>query len=292
MYKIKKNYSGKVRLKLIAEDFEFTNMEAMVEFGLIKVGHKYGKNYIVLTNPIPVPKFNIFFASKIKSTSDKYLGVAIKRLLYLNPNKEMIKPITSYIVTHFSITEEEESEVSTGKTIDVPVLTYEEVFPIVNAMFNSGIGDYVPDTTEYVFFAFDNVFTKSEKLNIRLEVRAKKAREYMHKAIHTAAEYLIESDDMYKITNRRLQSTELIVKSNSKLASIRSIAKYMQPNTERIIDEYNRYVPFSSRVGLEKFKSYQELQKDHSIEYICSKLGISRSTELKYRKLEQSEFIN
>jgi len=297
IFKIRKNTTGKVRLKLCIEDVEFRDKEVLEGFGLItKVyfNDMEDENVLYFANPFHVPKFNKFYASRIKTITDPYLKELIQRILYLNPHpdKLMIKKITECIILQFSVIEMRESQVS-SKEIAVPVLRFEEVEPIVVFLVAEQKSFYkYPDNQDIVMFHRDSKFSPVQKMRIKAICRGEAVKERMESAIHIAAEHLIDVEVFVKITAPRIENTKMVVR-NGNITPAKTIRKYMGERTKRVIEEHNSYAPFKSEKSADKYKEFLAL--DHinmSLDEMVYKLGVSKSRAVEFRRMYQQNYIS
>jgi hypothetical protein len=287
-----KPFSGKVRTSLCAEDIVLRNRQALVEFGMVEVHYLMeddeSTSYLLFKFGFKVPYFNLFYAKKISSHTDKYLTESIIRLLYLNPgNKNTvihIKSITSFILSNFSSTKKKASAVKDGKFIDVPVLDYDKVYSLVWLIDSRDlVSSYTPDTEKLVMYGRNCSISKNLKISINSKHRSQAAVSYYESAIHNAAELLHESQELVKITDSRIQRTEL-VKSKNRNVSTRTITRYMAPRTRSMIKELNLVKPFKSHNSFLKYEEFLLLQTS-SAEILAQKLSVSKSTIFEFRKI-------
>jgi hypothetical protein len=69
-------------------------------------------------------------------------------------------------------------------------------------------------------------------------------------------------------------------------ASVKVIRKYMSSRTKNIIKEHNSVAPFASDIALHKFMEFQDLEGNVSLSEVTSKLQISKSTAVEFKKLK------
>ena len=165
-------------------------------------------------------------------------------------------------------------------------MTFEQVEEVVRA--HSKIKPYTPENEVPVLFQRDSEFTREQKIKILSEYRGKKAKELLENAIHVAAEHLIDTKEYFKITNSKLRETG-IVQTEKGLASINTITKYMNLRTKRVIDEHNEVAPFKSKKAAKLYREFLELPEDSTLDEYSSKLSISKSTAVEFKRL--SEYI-
>lgn len=290
LFRIKENHENYVRTTLCIEDVELKDITVMREFGLMTVDSLGQQEYYVFKDAFKVPRFNVFYASRIKGVDDPYLGQAIMRLLYLNPNPPVLlrRKITEFIVKMFSAYTKVESEVLMGAELEKPVLTWEEVHQSMAVIIGSGVMEnYEPDSEDFVLFHRDDKLSKSDKILVRGAIRRTAATEYFRKAIHTATEYLIDSESMVKLSHTRLKETDMILTGNG-LASVQTIRKYMNPSTKRVFDEHNQWAPLRSNFSYGKYKEFVALDKGLSADEQAAALKVSKSTIMEYRKIFQN----
>ena len=290
MFEIKVNKSGVVRTKLCKQDVMITDMDILIQFGLIDEHKILNESYYVFKEPFRVPRFNAFYASKISGLQDPYLQEAIKRLLYLNPRPDtlMKKKIAEFIVVFFSKTQLIESEVLTGRLSDTPILLHEGVFTVIEYVIGSKVMDtYEPDTEDFILYSAQSDLSKEQKISIRAGIRRDAAINYFQKAIHTATEYLIDIEDMVKLTHAKIKDTKMVETSKG-VASVQTIRKYMSDRTKRIFDEHNSWAPFKSGGTYEKFKEFLDLDPLYSIEATSQVLQVSKSTVVEFRRIATS----
>ena len=287
-----KPFNGNVRTSLCTEDIVLKHKAALVEFGIIEVCSvnqlQQDVSYLVFKDGYRTPYFNLFYAKKITGHTDPYLPKAILRLLYLNPgtsSTDNVKAITSFILSNFSATKKKASAVKDGKFVDVPVLDYEKVYAMVWTANELGsYKDYVPDTERIVMYPRDSKITKNQKISINAVCRAKIATSYYEKAIHNAAEFLHESQELIKITDSRIKDTDLVRGKRSSV-STRTITRYMAPRTKAMIEELNLIKPFKTFVSYKKYEEFLQLEDD-SAEVLAEKLSVSKSTIFEFRKIK------
>jgi hypothetical protein len=284
-----------VRLSLCTEDIELIHPEVAVEFGLVTVKHfRTGEeatndgSALVFSEPFSVPRFSRFYASRIKSIEDPYLTELCKRLLYLNPKPDalMLRKIAECIVLRFSLLEMRESKV-TNSMVATPVLKFEDVLAVLKVIPKMYMG-FVPHNEDIVMFSRAQNIPKGVKISIRADIRKGFIKSQLGTIIHTTTEHLIETQEALKVTGTRIQSTQMVTMDN-KLASVRSIRKYMHWKTKRIIDEHNEVAPFKSVVQLDKYMKFKELPMEYSLSDISEELGVSRSTAIEFRKYYDTE---
>jgi len=288
-------FNGKIRTNLCMDDIDLIHPEVLHEFGLIEIHttseqdvSTVDSTYLVFKFGYRVPYFNLFYARKITSHKDKYLTLAITRLLYLNPGKEgsdsNLKAVTQFILSTFSVTKKVESSVKDGKFIDVPVLEYDKVFALVCSINWMKIADtYEPDTEKLVMYSRDSKIPKNQKISINAKHRAETTVSYYESAIHNAAEFLHESQELVKITDSRIKNTNL-VKVKNYGASVRTITRYMAPRTRAMIDELNLIKPFKNNKRYEKYQEFKNLERD-AADVQAEKLSVSKSTIFEFRKI-------
>lgn len=292
-FEIKPNKSGRVRTNLCLEDVHFPNFNVLVEFGLIIVDDSLGENVLVFKEPFRVPRFNRFYASRIKAIEDPYLYNCIRRLLYLNPNpdKLMIKKLTEFILLHFTAMEMVESEVRMGHLVPKPVLQFSEVEAAVTSLaMLQNDSDYIPDNEDSVMFKRESSIAKEDKIRLRAYYRANQVKELLERAIHTVAEHLIEAQEQIKVTHTRIESTKMVTTKKGP-ASVRTIRKYMSERTRRIIEEHNSYAPFATETTMEKYYCYLSMDEESTLTEISESLDISRSTASQFRRIRNENEI-
>lgn len=289
MFKIKNNTTGIVRDKLFLEDIHIEHYEVAIEFGLIKFLEGYNEPILVLKEPLKVPKLNKFYASKIKSITDPYLLDLCKRLLYLNPNPDVLmqKKITEFILMRFSVMELVESEVKLEEELYKPALKFEEVFLVLSQALVSikSFGTYEPLNETMVLFSRQSELGKKDKIRISKQCRGERVFELMENAIHTVAEVLMDDDNMVTVTTSRIKSTNL-VRTSQNSASLNTIKKYMSSRTKAAIEDYNVLAPFKSIKTQENYEKFLALDKTLSLNEYVEILGVSKSTIVEFKKLQ------
>lgn len=287
-FRIKRNTSGKVRTSLCAEDCYLVNTNALKDLGLVNIDWPTyeGKAYTVMVfkEPFRVPRFNVFYASKIKNAQDPYLGECIKRLLYINPDpdKLLVKKLAEYIGMFFVAQKTVESDVGVGRTKQIPVIPFKVLHTAVQISLGSMKG-YVPDTEDMVVWSREENPPRALKISYRSRIKSAKAKKYFESAIHLATEVLIDKDTSVKVTGPRIQSTKL-VETHNKVASTQTIRKYMSDRTKRVIEEHNSYAMFKSENTANKFKQYLKLDPRESLDNVAAELNISKSKAQEFRK--------
>tara|TARA_R110000772_G_scaffold27361_20_gene69674 strand:- start:1499 stop:2410 length:912 start_codon:yes stop_codon:yes gene_type:complete len=293
LFYIVKNTSGKVRDKLCIEDIYIPNEEIAIGFGLITVEEINEEKVLWFKEPVRIPKFNKFYASRINSVSDPYLFELIKRIVYLNPLPDflMVKKITEFIVLRFSRMVNAESEVKLGEYLYKPVLTFEEIEPIVKAYTSSrGAKDYEPDNEVPILFERNSKFTREEKISILAEYRGYLVKDKLESVIHTAAEHLIDKQEYLKVTNSKIQETGIVETHRGK-ASIKTISKYIAPRTKKIIGDHNEVAYFATQNAFDKYKQFLELEENLTLDEMASKLQASKSTIIEFKELKNKVSI-
>lgn len=288
MIRITRNKTGKIREKLCFEDIEVPHMEVLIGFEMIGIEHtKYGEAYVWFKEPIRVPNFKKFYASRIKSVTDPYLIELIERLLYLNPKPDAlgIKKIVEHIILRFSKIEMKESKVKMGEFIATPILKFEEVEAVVKTVINLK-SEYSPDREVSVLFKRESELSKGEKISISHRHRSSMAKAKMESVIHTAAEILIEQKELITVNNSRIRSTEL-VRTEKGVSSLNTISKYMADRTKRVIQEHNSIAPFKSEKAQRMYEKYLQLPKGFSVKWYAESLGTSNSTVIEFKELEK-----
>lgn len=291
---ITQNRTGKVRDTLCVEDVRIPEFELLKGFGLVNLEIIDGEKVLWLKESVRVPRFNKFYASRIGSTKDPYLLELTRMLLYLNPNPDtlLIKKITEFIILRFSRIRMVESELKVGEMAPKPVLTFEEVEPVVRACSVSRMtvdDEYLPDNEVPVLFQRDSKFSKGQKISIRSEYRGYTIKEKLESVIHNAAELLIEEREFLKVTNAKIKDTGLVETSRG-VASLNTIAKYMGGRTQKVIDVHNEVAPFKTEVTEKAYAEFLKIS-GQSVRYIANELGVSNNTVLMFRKLEERGLI-
>lgn len=288
-FRINRNTSGKIRTKLCTEDVYILNKEVLIGFGFLEIMHfttgECLEQAFIFKEPFRVPKFSKFYASKIRNVTDPYIVEAVKRLNYLNPansDTSMQRKITEYIINHFVATEPRESEIQVGTWVDQPIISFEELHPIVVNLMSVNLA-YEPDTEDFILYSRDSKLDKGFKIGVKAQLRARAALDYFEKAIHTATEYLIDQTELVKVSHTRIRDTSLIHSSKG-IASTQTIRKYMSERTKRVIDEHNSWSPFKSEGTYQKFEKFLRLPETMSADEIAEDLEISKSTVLEFRK--------
>lgn len=286
MFAIKPS-EGDIRTSLCIENIHIHNRYVLEELGLMTV-LKYGdEDVYFFKEAVNVPLFNAFYASPIKNLNDSYLLELTKRLIYLNPGKDELnkKKLTEFIIGKFVLNVRTESELGIGNFTTKPVIRFEELYEFVKMCVNADVAKgYVPDSEKYVLYSENSTLTKSQKISISSQFRAGIASNYFEKAIHNAAEYLIEAEDYLKITESRIKETNMVLTSYDTQASMRTIKKYMSPRTKRMIEEVNTSKPFKSEKTQLKYLEF--LRKPYlSLEAASAELGVSKSTVVYFKDL-------
>jgi hypothetical protein len=293
LFDIRPNRSGEVRTSLCIEDVKFEDKSMLIGFGIIEkisFGEEKANEILLFKSPYRIPRFNRFYASRIKNVNDPYLLELVKRLLYLNPSPDIlgVKKLTEYIILRFSVLEDVPSEVLPGRTVSKPVLRFEDVEPVVRAMsLLAEVVDYVPDNEDIIMFSRQGYLSKSDKIKYRAQCRQMYMTEKLEQVIHMAAEHLIDVEALTKVTGTRIENTKLI-KLDKSSASVKTIRKYMSSRTKKVIDEHNTYAPFRTSKTFEKYHEFLGMPVGMPVEGVIDKLGISKTTALEFRKLSQS----
>ena len=290
LFKINPNRSGKVRDTLCIEDIHIDEWDIIAGFGLIIKEEYDGEVVLVFKNPYRVPRFNQFYASRIKSVEDPYLLEVVRRLLYLNPLPDGLlkKKITEYIVLKFSKLEMKPSKVKPTEMIATPVLTFEGVHAVVcQGAIRRGVTEYLPDNEDSVMYLRQSNLSKNFKIKLRAYYRAHMIKDLLESAIHTVTEHLMEHRTEIKVTDTRIEDTKLVTTDNGKSASVRTIRKYMSPRTKRVVALHNEVAPFKSETTQEKYNCFLELDSGVSLEFISESLQISKSTASEFRKYKK-----
>jgi hypothetical protein len=286
---IKPNKSGKVRTSLCAEDIEVDRMSIMIEFGFITLGDMDGESFLVFKEPILIPKFNKFYASRIKSAKDPYLEEVIRLLYYLNPYPDalMRKKMVEFIILRFSRIEMRPSKVKSSELIAAPMLSFEEVEGALNMYMLMNNGKYTPSTGVYVLFSRDSKFTLQVKRQIQAMARTTKVHAHLSAAIHIVAEHLMDEFETVKITTTKIEGTKLVVTDRGP-ASIRSISKYMSDATKRDIDDHNVGAQFKSYLTAIKYEDFLRLPPDVPLEKVAADLKISKGRAVEFKRLRNN----
>jgi hypothetical protein len=283
---IKPNTSGKVRTSLCIEDIQVDRMDIMLEFGFISKEVMNEETFWVFKDPVLIPKFNKFYASRIKDSKDPYLEEVIRLLVYLNPmpNALLRKKIVEFIILRFSRIEMRPSQVRIDALVPTPILTFEEVSAALNIYVVMNTGEYKPTTGVYVLFSKDSFYEAHTKRNIHAMARYAKIHAHMSSAIHIVAEYLMDEFEKVKITTSKIESTKLVVSKNGP-ASIRSITKYMSTATKRDIADHNVGAEFKSYITAVKYEDFLRLPADISLDSMVDKLSISKGRAVEFKKI-------
>jgi len=282
--------SNELRTQLYIEDLYKEELKTLAGFGLvraIKIPVEDGEEEVlILSSPIPSPDFRMFYASKITSNSDGYLPQLIMRLLYLHPNpsKKILKLITQHIIVHYGAYTTKESKV-TGKPIDLPVLTFEGIYPSVCAMDSSGLmKGFVPDSTRVTLFSKSSKISPKQRREISKKYRLGLIHESVAELIHQSAEYLNDANQLLKITKSRIAA-------KSKDLTVYKTAQYMAPRTARYIEEANMTKYFNSERTVSMYSLYlAEIKQDPNItsRQLVQKLNISHSSITEFRKISST----
>ena len=292
---IKPNTSGKVREVLCLEDVYIEDYSIVEGFGLVKTEIIDDEKVLWFKDPIRIPKFNMFYASRIRSVDDPYLVELIRRLLYINPKPDalMVKKLTEFIVMRFSKMVPKESQVKVGEIVFLPVLTFEEVETVVRACKNSKAlmdGGYVPDNEVPVLFQRNSKLTRGQKITIMSEYRGYMVTEKMESIIHTATEHLIDTKEYLKITKSRIRETG-IVETNKGVASVNTISKYIAPRTKKVIEDHNHTAPFKTQNTEDLYREFLKLPEHQTITWYSQALECSNSTIIEFKKLKDSGIV-
>lgn len=293
LFKILRNRTNVVRTTLCIEDVKFSNYNVLNGFGIVSKALLSQGEVLFFTTPFRVPKFNIFYASRIKNSRDPYLVELIKRVLYLNPapNALLIKKITEFIILNFSILKQKQSEV-TGRMVSYPVLTFEEVEPVVKGVsLLTELEGYAPDNEDVVMFSRKGSFSKQDKIKIRANHRMLFVANRLEQVIHTIAEHLIDEQTLIKVTGSGIESTKMVT-TDTGPASVRTIRKYMSDRTKNVIEEHNEYAPFKSIITSKKYADFLKLPNGISLDEIASTLNISKRTAIDFRVLSSKDIGN
>jgi hypothetical protein len=289
---IKPNKSGKVRTSLCSEDIDIDRLDIMEEFGFIQMEWFKNEPFLIFKEPLAVPKFNKFYASRIKSASDPYLEEVIRALVYLNPSPDLLtrKKLVEFILLRFSAMVMKPSEVSMDRLVPVPVLKFEEVSGALNMYLLFKNGAYTPTTGVYVLFSNTSMFTPSMKKEVHAMARMTKIYEHMSSAIHIVVEHLMDEFEQVKITTSKIETTKLVVTKKGS-ASIRSITKYMSEATKKNISDHNIGAAFKSYRTYEKYAKFLELQEiNDSLGRTAATLGVSKSTIMEFKKVQNGSY--
>jgi len=289
-FRVLQNRSGQVRTTLHIEDVLIPKFETMLEFELVSIMAFQDEDFLILKDAIPVPKFNKFYASRIKSSKDPYLYEVIQLLLYLNPvpNYVLRKKLVEFIILRFSKMEMKPSQVKMDELIATPVLSFEEVQQVLNLCLIVEKKDPVIPTGVYVLFSQNSRYTKEVKISIHADIRELKIRNHLSSAIHIVAEHLMDTYDKVKITTSKIENTKMVTTKKGP-ASIRSISKYMSPATRTAIEDHNIGASFKSYITFEKYERFLELDANNdSLERTASVLETSKSTVLDFRKIKDA----
>lgn len=287
LYTILKNKTGVVRTSLCIEDI--TLSPNLVDYGLMEKREYEQEEYLVFRDAIPVPKFNRFYASRIKNHKDPYLVDLCVRLLYLNPSPDalMIKKLAEHIILRFSRIEMKPSNVKSSELIATPVLTFEQVeMAIHSAMFP----DYRPTTGVYALFHRDSGLEPSERGSLHMRVRHDAASDHLGEAIHIVAEQLMDSYQYLKVTTSKIENTK-VIKTKKGPATVRTIDKHMKDKTRSAISDHNVAATLNTIISHEKYEHFKSLPAG-SLDFICNELGVSKSAAVEFRKLKSKEDDN
>jgi len=286
LFRIAPNKSGKVRVNLCMEDIYVDQFDTMVEFGLIKTEYFREESFTLLKEAIPVPKFNKFYASRIKSTRDPYLNEVITLLLYLNPMPDLLlrKKLVEFIIMRFSKMEMRPSQVKSTELTATPVLNFRDVESALNMCIVMGIDEPLITTGVYVLFSRESMYSRETKMRIHSEIRELKVKNHLASAIHIVAEHLMDSFDKVKITTSKIENTKMVTTKKGP-ASIRSISKYMSEATKRDISDHNVGAEFKSYRAFEKYERFLEIEGG-SLDRTAKELGVSKSTVIEFKRIQ------
>jgi len=290
LLKIKPNKTGKVRTNLCAEDVSIPKLAAMIEFEMISMPTLNGENFLVFKEPIPVPKFNKFYASRIRDVKDPYLQELFRALLYLNPSPDLLlrKKIVEFVVMRFSKMEMKPSKVKMDVLTATPILTFEKVEAAFNMYIAMDTAEYAPTTGVYVLFSRTSLFSRETKMQIHRDVRATTVKVHLSSAIHIVAEHLMDTYEQVKITTSKIENTKMVTTSKGP-ASVRSISKYMSEATKKDISDHNVGATFKSYGTFAKYQAFLEHKDpDASLDRIASELGISKSTVMEFKTVRNN----
>ena len=287
---VKPNKSGKVRTNLCAEDVSIPKLATMIEFEMISMPSLNGEQFLVFKEPIPVPKFNKFYASRIRSVNDPYLQELFKALLYLNPSPDLLlrKKIVEFIVMRFSKMEMKPSQVRMHTLIATPILTFEKVEAAFNMFMVMHAGTYEPTTGVYVLFSNASFLSKETKMQVHRDVRAATVKVHLSTAVHIVAEHLMDTYEQVKITTSKIENTKMVTTSRGP-ASVRSITKYMSEATKRDINDHNVGASFKSYGTFTKYQAFLEhADPEDSLDKVAVDLGISKSTAVEFKRVRNA----
>ncbi len=288
VFRITKNTSGYVRTALCIEDIAIESKEVLIGFNLLSVMTIEDENIFLFTGSYRVPYFDLFYASRVRGLQDRYLPELLKRLLYLNPKPDRLlrRKIVELVLNRFTVRRDIESEVLVGKTASVPLLSFDQVSGALVGVIGSRIIDgYVPDTERYLMYSRESKLTRGQKIRLSLSIRSAVTLSHYGKAIHNAAEYLMELNDMVQINYTRIRNTNLVLKDENQ-ATVATISRYMTERTKRMVDEVNTLKPFKRLERENKYREFLELP-NMSLRGYAGKLNLSKSTIIEFKNIRQ-----
>jgi hypothetical protein len=271
-----------IRTELCIEDLHIPRINDLIELGLLSVLEVLGEKVYFFKEPVDVPLFDVFYASPVKDVNDRYLTEAFRRLLYLNPNPSVhtVKLLIVTVLTRFVAKKKVESELLQGQDKVVPVLTYEEVRPICNAviMMNE---DYTPNSDRLVFFGKDSKLTTKQKTSLSLQARQAIIKGTTELLIHQKAEYLNETDQLLFITKKRIADS-------SKDLTLHKTNAHISPRTSSYIEDANMNKFFKTEKSKVKFEKYLELREEgFDKKQACKLIGVSDTTKVEFARVEE-----
>jgi len=286
--RITRNKSSYVRTRLCIEDVAIAQKEGLIEFGLLRViTTAFGEEIYVFRDAFRLPKFNVFYASKIKSVSDPYLNELIGRLLYLNPYPDEVgvKRMAEFIGSRFIATRKEESKLKVGKYVDVPIVGHRQIVDSILRRDELGV-TIVPNHTDFVLFSQNSKLGKGEKISIRNDIRMYKINGKMGEIIHQVAEYLIGEHVFMKVGIGTIRKSALVVKEDLVPVSTGVIRRYILEETLDLLKEHSKTTPLRTLKAASKFSEFLLMQNNPSTSDIVKKLSVSRSTAVEYKVLK------
>lgn len=288
---IKKNTSNIVRLNLKWDDI-FNN--GLIERGVVDEVFFNGKKIYLFRYPYFIPEFRQYYACKVESPNNYYLTELIEMLLFLNPNPDclMKKKITECILQKFTLHIKTESKVKIGSFTTMPVLTFEEIYLLVDTMTKiNNNKSYKPPHKETVMYG-ESYFTKSEKISLKANLRNINACKHYKSAIYDAIQVLIKINPDVKISYASLEKIEVIKKFGSDTyASAKLIGSIITEENKIIIEKHNERAIFNSEIKKEKYNKFS-LMVNPTLDNIVANCYVSRRDAKEFKKIKRSLAYN
>ena len=147
-----------------------------------------------------------------------------------------------------------------------------------------------PTTTKLILFSKFSLISKEEKRQMAMQMRHTKNRKLKEALIHNMAEYLIESTDHIKVTDKTVHTNLDYVKG---FRTLRSVRTHMGERTLQMLSDASEHRYFKSAKELDKFLLYNDLiELGWPTKVMVKELKTSYSTLSKFASIREQLVFN